>query len=120
MRRILIVLALLTLVSGCTRLRFVIDTIPAEDGLVETVVLEDGNGRPLFDYLSKIALIDVNGLIADAKRRGVISRGENPVARFAEALRRAEQDLDVKAIIVRINSRFSASALATLVSNNSS
>ncbi len=104
MRRILALLALFALLSGCTRLRFVIDTVPAEDGLVETVVLEDGLGRPLFDAPSKIALIDVTGLIADAQRRGVISRGENPVARFAEALRRAERDSEVKAIIVRINS----------------
>ena len=94
---ILIVCACLT--EGCTRMRFVVDTVAAEDKLTETVVMGDtGTTR------NKVALIDVSGLIADGPRPGLFGTGENPVSRFAESLRRAEEDMAVKAVIIRINS----------------
>jgi len=104
MRRLLTTLAILFLLSGCTRLRFVIDAVPADEDLVETTVLEDEGADRLFGGASKIALIDVTGLIVDMERSTIISRRENPVARFAEALRKAEADGNVRAVIVRINS----------------
>jgi protease IV len=94
-----IVLAILML-SGCSRLRFVIDAVPAQDDLTETVVMADkGAGAG-----SKVALIDVTGLIMDAPTPGLLMPGENPVSRFAESLRLAADDASVKAVIVRINS----------------
>ncbi len=86
--------------GGCTRMRLVIDAVPAADALTESVVLED---RPAW-FAPKIALIDVRGMIVDAERPGLIAPGENPVGRFVEGLRRAAADSAVKAIIVRINS----------------
>jgi protease-4 len=91
---ILIVLALLT---GCSGLRFVVEAVPSEDRLTETTVIEG-------DRSTKIALIDLTGLIIDARKPGLISDDENPVARFAESLRRASSDGSVRAVIVRINS----------------
>ncbi len=98
-----VLLVLMSTLLGCTRMRFVIDAIPAEEGLVETEVMGDDEQR-FFSSPSKVALIDVSGVIVDARIRGFLSEDENPVARFAEALRRAEKDSAVKAIIVRINS----------------
>ena len=95
----LVVLAL-CLGGGCTRMRLVIDAVPAADALTESVVLQDG---PAW-FASKIALIDLRGMIVDAERPGLIGPGENPVGRFVEGLRRAAADSAVKAIIVRINS----------------
>lgn len=86
--------------GGCAGMRFVIDAVPAQDDLTETEVLADkgaGGG-------SKIAQIDVTGLIIDAEKPGLLAPGENPTARLVEALRRAEADSGVKAIIIRINS----------------
>ncbi len=77
------------------------EAVPADDALTETEVMSDptaGSSSP------KIALIDVKGLIIDAERGRVLGRIENPVARFSEALRRAEVDPKVRAVIVRVNS----------------
>lgn len=90
--------------AGCTRMRFVIDAIPADDELTETVVLEDDAATGWGRKDAKVALIDVTGLIADARRPGLLSRGSNPVNEFAEALKKAGDDHDVRAVIVRINS----------------
>ena len=98
-RNALVVLAL-CLGGGCTRMRLVIDAVPAADALTESVVLQDG---PAW-LAPKIALLDLRGMIVDAERPGLIAPGENPVGRFVEGLRRAAADSAVQAIIVRINS----------------
>jgi protease-4 len=98
---LLVLVAVWTLASGCTRMRLVIDTVPAEDKLTETVVMEDrGTGWSA----SKVAMVEVTGMIIDAERPGLLAPGENPVGRFVEALRRAEKDGAVKALLVRLNS----------------
>lgn len=89
--------------QGCAGVRFVIDAVPAQDELTETVVMEDhgalgGLGK------AKVAMIDLTGLIADAERPGLLASRENPVARFVESLHKAEQDDGVKAVVIRINS----------------
>ncbi|UCD76274.1 MAG: signal peptide peptidase SppA [Phycisphaerales bacterium] len=99
-----LVLTAAALPAGCTRLRFVIDAIPADDRLVETTVLDDRPPSRRGRSRAKIAMIDVNGTIADARRSEVFSDGENPVARFTEALRIAENDHNVRAVIIRLNS----------------
>jgi protease-4 len=97
--RVLIFVLGVVLCGGCTGIRLVIDAVPATDQLTETVVMEDSrNSR------DKVAQIDLTGLIADAERFGFPSPGENPVARFVEALHKAEQDRAVKAVVIRINS----------------
>lgn len=100
-----ILMILTCIVPGCVGMRFIIDITPSRDDLTETTVMEDDGAR-LGPGASagKIALIDVTGLIIDAERKGIVARGENPVARFAEALRKAGKDTNVKAVIVRINS----------------
>jgi len=104
MRLVILPILLLTVIlSGCSRLRFVIDAIPAHDDLTETVVIAD-KGAVGGGGAAKVALIDVTGLIADAPTPGLLAPGENPVAKFAESLRIATDDAAVKAIIVRINS----------------
>jgi protease-4 len=96
-----ILLVLLLLAGGCTRMRFVVEAVPAEDELIETEVLrDDGAGKSA----PKIALIDVSGMILDAERPGLLRQGENPVSRFTESLRKAAGDHRVKGVIVRINS----------------
>ena len=104
MPRFVMLLIVLCITTGCSRLRFVIDAVPADEDLVETTVLQDEGAGRLFETDSKIAMIDVSGLIIDMEQSSLLMRRENPVARFAEALRKAEEDRDVRALIVRINS----------------
>lgn len=94
-------LLIVPLMCGCSRLRFVVDAVPVEDDLTETVVMEDESAGW---FANKVAMIDVTGMIMDAQRPGIPTPGENPVARFSEALQRAGKDSAVKAVIVRINS----------------
>ena len=98
--RILLSIGLVLCLSGCSGMRFVLDVVPAVDGLTETVVLED----PGADSSAKIALIQITGMIADADRGGLMTKGENPVARFVESLHKAAKDTKIKAIVLRINS----------------
>ena len=94
-------LVVLVLSAGCTRWRFIVEAVPAEDEFTETEVLRDpGAGSSS----AKIALIDVKGLIVDAERGRILGRIENPVSRLSEGLKRAEDDPKVRAVIVRINS----------------
>ena len=103
---VLVLVGFAALAGGCTRLRFIVDAVPASDELTETTVLRDerrgfGSGSGL-----KVAIIDVNGLLVDARRRDFLGAGENPVDLFTESLRRAAADTKVRAVIVRIDSAF--------------
>jgi protease IV len=97
----LLLLTLPIVCGGCRGMRLVMDLVPAEDALVETIVLED---KPGSWFAPKVALIDVSGVILDARRPGFPGPGPNPVADLAEGLRKAEHDAAVRAVLLRINS----------------
>lgn len=78
---------------------FLVQPVPAEQKLRETTVQEAG-----LLTAAKIAVIDVDGLIHNARDEGMFSHRENPVAAFVEKLDKAQADADVKAIVLRINS----------------
>ena len=98
--RVLVLFGLVSCLNGCGGMRFVIDVMPAVDGLTETVVLED----PGAGSSAKIALVQLTGMIADADRPGLLRKGENPVSRLVESLHKAAEDSKIKAIVLRINS----------------
>ncbi len=100
MRLILLLLTVCVLAS-CSRLRFVVDLTTAEDALTESVVLKDDGARRTSP---KVAMIDVTGLIMDARRPGLITSGDNPMAELAESLKKAADDHRVVAVLLRINS----------------
>jgi protease-4 len=52
----------------------------------------------------KIALIDVEGVLMNARTSGLFSSGDNPVSLFRERLDAAALDKHVKAVVLRINS----------------
>lgn len=52
----------------------------------------------------KVALIDVDGLIMNARTSGIFGDGENPTSMFREKLEMAANDPLVKAVVIRINS----------------
>lgn len=99
-----VLLFVLANLAGCAGTRLVVDVVPARSEMDETVVQEDeggGWGGPS----AKVALIDMSGLIADAPRFAIPGPGVNPVAQFVESLNKAAEDDDVKAVVLRINSR---------------
>jgi protease IV len=53
---------------------------------------------------SRLAVIDVDGVVLNQNREGVYDSGENPVAAFREKLEAAASDQRVAAIVIRINS----------------
>ena len=66
----------------------------------ETAVTEPKS----FFCRDKVAVIDVDGMILNARKSGMLGDGENPVSLFRERLDKAAQDRDVKAVVLRINS----------------
>src|SRR5437660_10207623 len=53
---------------------------------------------------NKVAIIDVNGMILNARSSGLLGSGENPMSLFRERLDAAAEDRHVKAVVLRINS----------------
>jgi protease-4 len=53
---------------------------------------------------NKVAIIDVEGMILNARVSGLLGSGENPVSLFRERLEAAADDKQVRAVVLRINS----------------
>jgi protease-4 len=69
---------------------------------VEETVIHDAKA---FFCPNKVAIIDVEGLILNAKTSSFLSGdGDNPVSLFRERLEAAAEDKHVKAVVLRINS----------------
>jgi protease-4 len=71
------------------------------DGPIEETVVTEPHHWLCRD---KIALIDVEGVILNARESGLLGSGDNPVALFRERLDAAADDKHVKAVVLRINS----------------
>ncbi len=74
--------------------------VPVDRELEETVIRRD----PGLFVTDKIAIVDVDGLLMNARDDGLFGTGDNPVSLFIEKLDKAEADPNVKAIVLRINS----------------
>lgn len=100
--RVMIVLAAVgTLLSGCGQnVGWVIKPVPLDAALRETVISTD----PGLFVTDKILVLDIDGLLMNQRRRGLLSTGENPVALLVEKLDKAQRDPTIKAVVVRINS----------------
>lgn len=61
-----------------------------------------GNAQTRCD--SKVAVIDVDGVLVNRSQSGLGSMGENPVALFREKLDAIESDPAVQSVVLRINS----------------
>jgi protease-4 len=83
---------------GCGPTTFVVGVAPGDQTLTETVI-----DKPAKRTRDRVAVIDVSGMILNAKTPGLLREGENPVSRFREALDKAAADGDVKAVVLRLN-----------------
>ena len=113
--RILILLLAVVSVTGCQRFMVRTQNRVSMDGPIDTrvtditpvspvagpvrpVVVQQGNGA------SRVAIVDVDGLILNTPFVGPLSVGENPVALFREKLAAIESDPGAKAVVLRVNS----------------
>lgn len=87
-------------IGGCGSGAFQVQVMPSDQRLVETVIARD-KGMFVSD---KIAVIDVDGVIANKQQGGLMKQGDNPVSTFLEKLDKAAGDKDVKAVVIRLNS----------------
>ena len=71
-----------TILAGCGQTAFHIELVPTNRQLVETQIQRDAG---LF-VSDKIAIIDVDGLLANRHKGGWMRSGENPVSLFIEKL----------------------------------
>ncbi|MFN3168682.1 MAG: signal peptide peptidase SppA [Phycisphaeraceae bacterium] len=86
------------LAAGCGPTTFVVGIAPGDQALAETVI-----DKPAKRTRDRVAVIDVTGMILNAKTPGILRDGENPVSRFRESLDKAAADEDVKAVVLRMN-----------------
>ncbi|MEM6854477.1 MAG: signal peptide peptidase SppA [Planctomycetota bacterium] len=84
--------------TGCGPATFVVGVAPGGQTLTTTPIERDGKlGSP------HLLVLDVTGVIANADQGGLLSVGDNPVARLTEGLRLAANDDRVAAVVLRLN-----------------
>jgi len=99
MRHIFLCGALIFLVSGCGVGSFLVTPVENTSEL-EEVQVQPGQGF----FQPKIAIIEVEGTLINAKSGGSLQPTENPLSLFTQQLDLAANDPDVKAVVLRINS----------------
>lgn len=89
------------LLGGCIPSRVVIDLSGADGRLEATKVMADPDAT---GFSSKVALIDISGVIAETPMPGLFQSRANSVDSLVARLQMAEEDDAVKAVVLRINS----------------
>ena len=93
-------LAVAVLLCGCTPPGgFKITAVPSDQSLKERVVIREPGW-----VSNRIAVIDISGVLTNARSFGLLSEGEHVVSFVVEKLHKAASDKRVKGIILRINS----------------
>jgi protease-4 len=87
----------LLLVAGCGMPSFLITPVGNTSTLEESVV-EEGKGS------GKIAIIELEGMLANMKSGGLFAPTENKMSLFVQQLEKAAKDSSVKAVVLRVNS----------------
>ena len=90
-------LALLATAGGCGVPSFLITPISSSTRLQERVI-ETGTSS------DKVAIIEVEGMLMNARVGGFLQAQENKVSLFTQQMRAAARDKGVKAVVLRVNS----------------
>ena len=97
--RSLLLLFIAATLSGCGIPSFLITPVQNANTF-EEVRVEEGKGWKS----GKIALIEVEGMLINAKTSGFLQGTENPLSNFTQQMERAAKDDAVRAVVLRINS----------------
>ncbi|HMB95204.1 MAG TPA: signal peptide peptidase SppA [Tepidisphaeraceae bacterium] len=99
MRSIVAALLALIFLVGCGMPSFLITPVVNTNKLDE-VQVEPGRGFSA----PKIAIVEVEGMLINAKSGGLLQPTENKLSLFTQQMEMAANDSDVKAVVLRINS----------------
>jgi protease-4 len=94
-------LVISVMLAGCGggQMAYKITPIPASEELQEITVASDSGA-----FLPKIAIVDIEGTLANSRKSTLFGEGENMMAMAVEKLQKAAADSKVKAVVLRINS----------------
>jgi protease-4 len=87
------------ILTGCSAPSLLITPV-ANTGKLEEIEVKEGTGA----FPDKIALIEVEGMLANARVGGLFQAEENKLSLFTQQLEEAEKDPKVKAVVLRVNS----------------
>lgn len=90
-------LLLVPLLAGCGVPSFLVTPVSSSTKLQEEEV-QPGKGQ------SKIAIIEVEGMLMNARTGGFLQASENVVSLFSQEMDKAANDRNVKAVVLRVNS----------------
>ena len=96
---LMLIVPLLVLAAGCGTPSLLITPV-ANTQRLDEIEVEPGKGWSA----GKIAIIEVEGMILNARTGGFMQPQENKLSLFVEQLNAAKQDPSIKAIVLRINS----------------
>ena len=99
-RSLLPLLALLLATSGGCGFPSFLVTPVANSSAIEETEVQPGKGL----FPDKIAIVEVEGTILNARTGGFLQPTENLVSKFAQQMEQAERDPKVKAVVLRVNS----------------
>jgi protease IV len=87
------------LLGGCSAPSFLVTPVANTYTLEEVQVKE-----PTRPFADKIALIEVEGMLANARVGGLFQAQENKLSLFTQQMEQAENDPKVRAVVLRVNS----------------
>jgi protease-4 len=90
---------MVALAAGCGVPSFLITPVKNTNAIQEV----PADNRKGYNQ-GKIAIIEVEGMLINAKSGGFLQATENPLSLFVQQLETAEQDDQVKAVVLRVNS----------------
>src|SRR2546423_14880517 len=98
----LTVLLLLSILPGCVP-SFLIPPVSSNQSLRE-VTAEEGGGGGLLGGGNKVVIIEVEGMLLNAKTGGFLQAQENDVSLFSQQLKKTEKNPARKTLVFRIKS----------------
>jgi protease-4 len=99
MHRLLTLSLIVLVLTGCGTPSLLITPVSNSNQLEETEV------APASAWFGgKIAIVEVEGMLVNAKSGGLLEPTENVVSLFTQELNKAAADDDVKAVVLRVNS----------------
>ena len=93
----LLLVSLAPLAGGCGFPSFLVTPVANSNKLQERVVQAGKSNE-------KVAIIEVEGMLANFRSGGFLQPTENPVSLFKQQMRAAARDNSVKAVVLRVNS----------------
>ena len=94
-----VVLGFIAMLTGCSAPSLLVTPV-ANTTKIEEIKVQDGKTA----FADKVALIEVEGMLVNARTGGFLQAQENKLSLFTQQMEAAEKDPKVKAVVLRVNS----------------